>query len=229
MRFILVESIEPLYEDIWTKKRKTYKLWDGKEATSEWDEYTPTNDSKYKRLVKKPINTLTVDEIKYIFAIATARYMAQALQYSSVEEMISAVEEDHSDEDFQKCYDFLHGLSFPLTIYRAIRKDEIDSNGNLNISGKGRSVSWTTDINLYKKSNSIFRNENTIVQAEIDSNIIDSSYTIQNFMHYSLGNNYGRLEEKEITLKSNFKQSDLKDLHLIDKNLIERILGEWSE
>ena len=226
MKFILVETID---EDIWTKKRNTYKRWDGKEVTSEWDEYTPTNDSKYKRLIKKPINTLTVDEIKYVYAIATARYMAQAHQYDSVEEIISVIEEDHSDEEFQKCYDFLHGLSFPLTIYRAIRKDEIDSNGNLNISGKGRSVSWTTDTNLYKKSNSIFRNENTIVQAEIDSDIIDSSYTIQNFMHYSLGNNYGRLEEKEITLKSNFKQSDLKDLHLIDKNLIERMFIERGE
>jgi len=71
--------------------------YDGKECPYETDEYKPTDDSKYKRLIKKPLNTLTADEVKYIYAIEWTRYMSEVTEYDSVEEILEDAD-DRYDE-----------------------------------------------------------------------------------------------------------------------------------
>ena len=218
-------------EDIWSKKKSSFTNWEGETITKEEEIYSPRQDAKFKRLIKKPINTLTIDEIIYIFAIHQCWYMSQVYHYSDIDEAINEVKERWGN-DFNECYEFLHSLSFPLTIYRAIRvgtykssEKSTDSNV-LNISGKQQSFSWTTNPKIYTDNRSKFKNAVDIVACEIDSTIIDSESTIANYMYYTNSNNidssYG---EYEVTLRNNFKQSDLHDLRIVDKNTFESVKG----
>ena len=209
-----------LNEDIWDKSGKIYK---------------PPTDSKYLKLQKKPINTLSLDEIKYLYAINRAG--SSFVRYDSVEQAIqkeinSDRENSWDSEIFDACYDYLHSLNFPLTIYRAIRPDEINKDGSFNISGKNNSMSWTTNINIYKNKSSSFRNLNNIVSAKIDSNIIDNSATIVNYYFYTGGRNVRKQSygEYEISLKKNFKQTDLHELQSINKDtIVESLLDKAKD
>lgn len=198
-----------------------------------WDKsgqiYQPLKDSKYLRLQRKPINTLSLDEIKYLYVVNRAGH--SFIRYGSIEKAINGEinldrENSWDSEIFEACYDYLHSLSFPLTIYRALRPDEVNKDGSFNISGSKESRSWTTNINIYKDKLSSFRSLTNIVSAKINSNIIDNSATIVNYYFYTgqrnvRKSNYG---EYEISLKKNFKQTDLQDLHFIDKDKITESL-----
>ena len=187
-------------------------IWQGEPDSLSIRDYAPRQDSKFKRLINKPINTLSLDEIKYIYAIHWAWYMQQAKQYDSIEEILDDIR--YNDNDFEICYDFLHSLQFPLKVYRAIW----DSQDIEDIYGK-KHISWTTDFTIYTNSNSKFRQCSKIVSAIIDNpKIISNELTIGNFMPYTARTGYNSYGEYEITLKSNYKQSDLKDLHYVDKN-----------
>lgn len=199
-----------LNEDIWDKSGQVYQ---------------PLRDSKYLKLQKKPINTLSLDEIKYLYAINRAG--SSFIRYDSIEQAIEkeidSDRENSWDSDiFEMCYEYLHSLNFPLTIYRAIRTDEINKDGSFNISGINNSRSWSTNINIYKDKSSSFRNLSNIVSAKIDSNIVDNSATIVNFYFYTGGRNVRKQNygEYEISLKKNFKQTDLHDLQFVDKDAI---------
>jgi len=174
--------------------------------------YEPKNDSKFKRLMQKPINTLTADEVAYIFAIHWMWYMQNAKQYNSVEDCLSDIRFDMSD--FDECTKWLHSFDFPLTVYRALRKNEnVDS-----VNG----LSWTVNPNIYKEINSIFRNCDKIVTAKIaNPNIINNELTISNFIFYtgSKGiSDYNRYGEYEITLKKRYKTSNLTSVEIFNKN-----------
>ena len=226
-----------LTEGFWATKKSKLTGLDGKQYEKEYEEYKPEADSKYKRLCRKPINTLTEDEVIYIYAVRSI-YMAQRIPYQTPEEAIEDIlrRKPYMKNDLEECYEFVHQLSFPLTIYRGVRVGNFkyselntDTN-NLIISGKQQSYSWTTDINIYKNPTSKFRNLTQIVACEIDSNIIDVANTIFNFIHYSAGGEYRvSYPENEITLKDNFKQSDLHNLRFINKDDINEVLEQLQE
>lgn len=186
----------------------TYIGYDGKECSYETDEYKPTDDSKYKRLIKKPLNTLTVDEVKYIYAVETARYMQQVQQFDTIEDAIEYAMWRYDDEDIQECVDWLHTFSFPLTVYRAVY-DRTELN---NISGKNHDICWSTNPEIYTNENSSFSRCNKIVKAEINQNIINVPTTIERFLTYTGKRKERGFGEFEINLKPNFKQSDLMNL-----------------
>lgn len=198
-------------EDIWNKAGTIYQ---------------PKQDSRYKRLIRKPINTLTQEEIKYIFTIHWCWYLANVRRFDYIEDALENTDDRFSEEYFKECYDFLHSLSFPLKVYRAIRDSE-HSNDEFTINGKNSSYSWSTNINIYKDATSKFRNCTKIVSCEIDSNVIDVANTINNFIFYTSSHHDRGYGEYEITLKQHFPQSALKNLHWIDKNEInEKLLSE---
>lgn len=227
-----LKSLKKLDEKFYQTKNHKYTSWDGQEKSYTTTEYNPKNDSKYKRLIKKPINELTLDEVKYIFAVKECIYMQQLKPYDTPEKAVEYYSNEYGKE-LEECYKFIHSLSFPLTIYRGIRVGNYDSSElnnitqELKISGKQQSRSWTTDINIYKNEKSKFKNITDIVACEIDSNIIDVPNTISNYVFYStgkdeLGRNY---PENEISLKDNFKQSDLHNLRFVNKeDIIERLI-----
>lgn len=191
-------------EDIWNKEGTVYQ---------------PKQDSRYKRLIRKPINTLTQEEIKYIFTIHWCWYLANVRRFDYIEDALENTTERFSEEYFKECYDFLHSLSFPLKVYRAIRDSEHSDDG-FTISGKNASYSWSTNINIYKDTTSKFRNCTKIVSCEIDSNVIDVANTINNFIFYTSSHHTRGYGEYEITLKQYFSQGALKNLQWIDKNNI---------
>ena len=231
----LQEVDSDLTEGFWATKKSKLTGLDGKQYEKEYEEYKPEANSKYKRLCRKPINTLTEDEVIYIYAVRWTINMAQRIPYQTPEEAIEDIlkRKPYMKNDLEECYEFVHQLSFPLTIYRGVRVGNFkyselntDTN-NLIISGKQQSYSWTTDINIYKNPTSKFRNLTQIVACEIDSNIIDVANTIFNFIHYSAGGEYRvSYPENEITLKDNFKQSDLHNLRFINKDDINEVLEE---
>lgn len=189
------------------------------DARDYWhSQYKPLNDSKYRRLVQKPINTLTADEVKYIWAVQQAWYEQEIHQYENADEFYENYYNSRGDKfldaDFETCANWLHTLTFPLTIYRAIWESQDISD----VYG-GKHISWTIDPKLYTASNSSFRTQNKIVVCEIDNpKLIDVRNTINNFMYYTLNPSYGRYAESEITLKSTVKQSDLKGLRYISRD-----------
>ena len=195
----------------------------GTTKKSTYQEYDPKKDSFYKHLLKKPINKLTPYEVQYVYAISWGYYMADAMQYETVDELIAAVTKG-KEEELDSCYKFVHGLSFPLRVYRAIRNNQYKNSelvdGNINISGKNNSTSWTVEPAIYKDNSSLFKNANTIVTCQIEPNVIDNAHTIRNYVHYTARPQYGMYGEYEITLKSNFKQSDLHNLEMLNKDEI---------
>lgn len=195
--------------------------------------YNPDQDSRYKRLLRTPINKLTRDDIAYLYTIHFTKYSdgyndngTQHTYWYARDEfgkLLEEQEEIHGD-DFDRTYLFTSNLSFPLTVYRAIRTDEKNKNS---ISGKDGSLSWTTDINIYKKDNSMFKNAADIVSAQITPDMIQNEWTVVNYVLYSARPSYGRYAESEITLKPRFKMDKLQNLKFIDKNEInERFVNE---
>ena len=188
--------------------------------------YQPKQDSRYKSLIRKPINTLTQEEIKYIFTIHRCWYLANVRRFDYIEDALENTDDRFREEYFNECYEFFHSLSFPLKVYRAVRDSEY-SNDEFTINGKNSSYSWSTNINIYKDATSKFRNCTKIVSCEIDSNVIDVANTINNFIFYTSSHHNRGYGEYEITLKQHFPQSALKNLHWIDKNEInEKLLSE---
>lgn len=164
---------EVLKEDIWDRLGEIYQ---------------PLKDSKYIRLQKKSINTLSLEKIKYLYVVNRAS--SSFIRYDSVEQAFEKEidldsENSWDNEIFEQCYKYLHSLKFPLTIYRALRPDEVNKDGTFNISGSNNFRSWTTDINIYKDKLSSFRNLNKIVSAKITPDIIDNSATIVNYYFYT--------------------------------------------
>lgn len=201
------------------------KLFDDNLKEDVWDidgNYNPSQDSRYKRLLRTPINKLSRDDIKYLFTIHFTRYSDgynsngsehtywYLGRYKDFDEALNANEYSHGD-DFDKTYVHFSKLSFPLKVYRALRdKEDVPS-------GKSNSLSWTTDINIYKKSNSLFRHCNKIVEAKITADMIQNEYTIVNYVLYSANPSYGRYPESEITLKPRYKTDRLQNLTFINK------------
>ena len=183
--------------------------------------YQPEKDSKYQRLLRKPINQLTYEELEYLYVIYNCWYMNQVWHFDTYEDAYKRIitnEEDSNIKEYLKeCYEFISKLEFPLTIYRAIRENEY-KDGKFNISGKNSSRSWTTNLEIYTNDTSKFKHSGNIVSCKIDSNIVDNANTINNFIHYTSSKHEKTFGEYEITLKSNFKQSDLQDLHWVDKD-----------
>ena len=167
----------------------------------------PIKSSLCKRLNNKPINTLTLEDIAVLYAIHWADYMYQLYDGDFVK-LLSKVWYEH-EIDFRSCYDWVHGFTFPLTIYRAVTDEQEITH---DISGKSRAWSWTTDYNLYSASTSIFQHVEHIYSAEIDAKIISNINTINNYVHYSSRPAYGRYPEYEVTLKKRYKMSDLHNL-----------------
>lgn len=200
-------------------------------------EYAPKEDSKFKRLQRKPLNKLTVEEIKYLYIIDRAWYMSD-FPHETIDDAYKAfIGEDELskgwyDSLFEDAYNYFSRLSFPLTIYRAVRvggyrdseiPSEESSIEELKIGGNSRS--WTTSINIYKKENSKFKKLTKIVAAEISYDMVDNAATISNYIFYTAESNvnpkYVSYGEYEITLKNRFRVSDLHNLRFVNKNEIK--------
>lgn len=177
---------------------------------SMWAEYKqPIKSSLCKRLNNKPINTLTLEDIVVLYTMEDARYMQES--YRADGDFIKWLENawEWHEEDFRSCYEWVHSLTFPLKIYRAVTNEQELAQ---DISGKSRAWSWTIDPNLYTASNSIFKKCEHIYSAEIDANTISNIRTIRQYVFYSSRPSYGRYPENEITLKERYKMSDLHNL-----------------
>lgn len=167
----------------------------------------PIKSSLCKRLNNKPINQLSFEDIAVLYTMHWTWYMGESYNGDFVQ-WLTECWENHED-DFRACYDWVHSFTFPLTIYRAVTKEQELTQ---DISGKSGAWSWTTDFNLYSASNSIFRNVEHIYSAEIAASVISNIDTINHFVHYSSRPSYGRYPEYEVTLKKRFKMSDLHNL-----------------
>ena len=229
-----IKSMEEGLKEAQLLKTKTvnYKDYWGNDKSYQSQEYKPRQDSKYKRLIKKPINTLTLDEITYIYLIHEAWYMQNVEWFDNTDNpKLNSWVRDKKKE-LEECYKWLHSLSFPLTVYRGIRVGNYKSSelntdtDELNISGRQHSHSWTTDINIYKNDKSKFRGLTDIYACEIDSDIVDVANTIDNFIHYSSERHKQGYPEYEITLKDHFKMSDLHNLRKINKEEVESLSEE---
>lgn len=164
--------------------------------------------------------------------------MSQLAPYETSEQAVEWALDEHGEE-LKDCYNYLSSLAFPLTIYRAIRVSEFSdtertSNGELLLNGKNNSRSWTTNISIYKNERSKFRRCRDIVACEINPGIIDNAQTISNYVYYTAKPEYSLFGEYEITLKKNFRQTDLQNLRVIDKNSINEEmkvhrLVEWTD
>lgn len=196
-------------------------------------EYTKAKDTKYKKIQSKPINTLTVEDICYIYFVEDKVPLLPYTNVSYDDNMddlwSDTVDSMIDSEDVISCYEYLHKLTFPLTIYRGIRSGGYSSDemrgehgdlDSLDISGKNNSRSWTTNINIYKAKNSMFKNLTNIVACEVNSDVIDNATTVSCYIHYTSRPQYGMFGEYEITLKKNFKKSDLHNLRFVDKTKI---------
>jgi hypothetical protein len=230
MRFLLVEEDNKKKDNYLAERGDPQPTNSNKLNEDIWNKagtiYQPKQDSRYKRLIRKPINTLTQEEIKYIFTIHWCWYLANVRRFDYIEDALENTDDRFREEYFNECYEFFHSLSFPLKVYRAIRDSE-HSNDEFTINGKNSSYSWSTNINIYKDDTSKFRNCTKIVSCEIDSNVIDVANTINNFIFYTSSHHGRGYGEYEITLKQHFPQSALKNLHWIDKNEInEKLLSE---
>lgn len=190
------------------------------ECGDEW--FDPTKDSKYKYLLRKPINKLTQDEMLYLYAIHFTK-MGRRYYIPNNMEFDDYVQRFKNDgEGTYDCLNdarvFFSKLKFPLKVYRAIR----DSENLNNISGKQLSLSWTVDMNLYKADNSQFKHCTKIVQAEITADMVQNEWSIVNYVIYSSEHRYNRsgkyYPENEITLKPRYKNAKLMNLKFIDKN-----------
>lgn len=183
--------------------------------------FDPSRDGKYRYLLRKPINRLTKDEMLYLYAIHFTRtswgYYYDQSKYTDFDEYVRRFKSRNTDFELDDAHEFFSGLEFPLKIYRALRDDEdIDT-----MCGKKSSLSWTTDINLYKSSNSQFKNCTRIVEAEITADMVQNEWTIVNYCRYSAKNRSGMTKtypENEITLKPRYKNTRLINLKYIDKN-----------
>lgn len=180
-------------------------------------DYNPDKDSRYRRLLRIPINRLTADDIAYIFTIHNTKTSWGWYIDESFEDRLERNIELHGD-DFEEAAAFFGSLSFPLKVYRALR----DSESVESLSGKTQSLSWTTDINIYLDDRSQFKNCDRIVEAEITPDMIQNEWTVCNYVYYSSsGRGRGTVAkyypESEITLKPRFKTAALQNLRYIDK------------
>lgn len=191
------------------------------------DEYfDPSKDGRYKYLLKKPINKLTKNEMLYLYAIHFTKtsngYYYDYSKYENFEDYVNSFLKDRTDFELDDAFDFFSKLKFPLKLYRALRDDETIEN----ISGKKSSLSWTTDLDIYKNDLSKFKNCTKIVEAEITPDMIQNEWTIVNYTLYSSKTRLNSKEnidgypENEITLKPRFKNLKLMNLKYIDKNNI---------
>ena len=206
-----------------SSKNMNEDIWDSSHTT-----YQPKNDAKFRRLIKKPLNTLTSEDIKYIYTISDCDYMMLYKQYDSISDALSHTNDRMADIYFQECADFFQSLSFPLTVYRAIRNDEF-VDGKFKISGKNNSRSWSVDKNIYSDKSSKFHKVTSIVACEVEQSDIDIMHTVSNFIFYSSSRRMGGYGEYEITMKKSFSPSEKNNLRWVktptdNKNLIEDTL-----
>lgn len=205
MKLYIASSSVPDFQSLYDFSSFHQKLKDENSWYPEFKE--PVKSSLYKRLNSKPINTLILEDIAVLYTMYWTWYMHTSYDGDFLR-WLDDCWENHED-DFRSCYDWVHTFSFPLTVYRAVTKDQELSQ---DFSGKSRAWSWTTDYNLYSAGNSIFKNVEHIYSAEIGANTISNVDTIEHFVHYSSHPEYGRYPEYEVTLKKNFKMSDLHNL-----------------
>jgi len=173
--------------------------------------YNPSKDYRYRKLKTMPINKLSKEDMIYLFVIHSTRFEDEfgVHWYTDIDfdDLLERIGNKYN-KCFDKAYNHFSSLKFPLKVYRAITDGE-----DVTIAKKW-ATSWTTDINLYKDENSIFKNCNKIVTAEIMPNMIQNEYTIVNYIYYSCGESK-KYPESEISLKPNAK---LDDVQLIDKD-----------
>ena len=197
-----------------------------KESVYYIDEYgdelfDPLKDNKYKYLLRKPINKLTQDEMLYLYAIHFTKtdYGYQIPNNMEFDDYMQRIKDGDTYCCLNDAYMFFRNLKFPLKVYRALN----DIEDIYNLCGKKSSLSWTTDINLYKADNSQFKNCTRIVEAEITSDMIQNEWTIVNYIIYSSehrDNPKKYYPENEITLKPRYKNAKLMNLKYIDKKSI---------
>ena len=153
------------------------------------------------------------------FSKAFLKYMP----VPSAKLMLKAKLSNIDDEEWDKVLDFVNSLSFPLTIYRGLKVDNINE---INLNDIG--VNWTVDDTLFFAPNSAFKNSNYIIQAVITEDDVDWAETIQNFVYYSMRPKYGMYPESEITLKKTCKLHDIRVLQKEGMKLVP-VQGELSE
>lgn len=209
MKRYIVASTMPDFQKLYDFSSFQKKLLD-KYGTGYFLEYAePIKSSLCKRLNSKPINQMTIEDIAVLYTMYWTWYMGESYrQDGDFIAWLTKAWEDHED-DFRACYDWVHSFTFPLTIYRAVTKNQELTQ---DISGKAHAWSWTTDPNLYTADNSAFKNCEHIYSAEVDASSISNIETIQHFVFYSSHPSYGRYPENEVTLKKRFKMSDLHNL-----------------
>ena len=203
MKLYIRASVEPDFQSLYD-----FSSFQNRLESSYSDNFVqPIKSSLGRRLNNKPINQLTLEDIAVLFAMRWAKYMHRSYDGDFIR-WVSNEWERHEDA-FRSCYDWVHTLTFPLTIYRAVTDEQELTQ---DISGKSGARSWTTDFNLYSASNSIFRKVEHVYSAEIDASAISNADTILNYVFYSAKPEYGRYAESEISLKERFKMSDLHNL-----------------
>lgn len=190
------------------------------ECGDEW--FDPSKDSKYKYLLRKPINKLTQDEMLYLYAIHFTKtdYGYQVPNNMEFDDYMQRIKDSDTYHCLNDAYMFFRNLKFPLKVYRAL--NDIEDTGNL--CGKKSSLSWTTDMNLYKADNSQFKNCTRIVEAEITADMIQNEWTIVNYVIYSSEHRNDSKKyypENEVSLKPRYKNTKLMNLKYIDRNQLQ--------
>ena len=168
--------------------------------------YNPDQDSRYKRLLRTPINKLTRIKEKLIKEElktkewAIKQFSDAFLSYTPSQSLLKAKLDNITDGEWEDVLDFVDSLEFPLIIYRGLKLNDISE---LNTSELG--VNWTIDDELFFAPESAFYDSNYIIVAKITEDAIDYPETIQNYIYYSLRPQEGRWAESEITVKKGFK------------------------
>lgn len=124
---------------------------------------------------------------------------------SAAEIMFNAKVKNISDEEFKQIENYVNSFHFPLTIYRGLKLSEGQT---VDTSNPG--VNWTIDKDIFKQSNSAFKNSTHMLQGVIQEKDVDWPETIQNYIYYSLRPHYGFYPELEVTINKNAHVSDLK-------------------
>lgn len=194
-------------------------------CTDEYGEeyYNPSKDGRYKALLRKPINKLSKDDMLYLYAIHFTRTSSGWYISCDFDDLLKKYGNGRTDWGLDDAHAFFSNIRFPLKIYRALRKGEMIDD----ICGKTQSLSWTTDPKIYFEDTSLFKHCDTIVEAEIDSDVIQNEWTVVNYVLYSSSRYMERKNypESEISLKPRFKRESLKNLKYLDKSELKRNIG----
>lgn len=207
-----------LYDDDYDKE---YPCDFGRFYTRDCDIKETPLYNKIKNCIKKLQNeSYNITQVKNKFF----KYTYNAYKKNNGEEyakdMATKLTNNFDDKDFEYVADWLNSMTFPLTIYRGYRINDISKKvygDGVNLDNPGRH--WTTDPQMFFNRGTIGNSKmNYITVGEVDKNDVDWDSTIDTFMYYSLPGKtqYGAYPENEIYLRKSAKPKNMKVYHRDD-------------